>query len=324
MDGGFPALEAALDELVRTVPEPEDDGLPYLPGGPGRSTGPVSARSWTGTLRRGALCVGDEVEVWPGGERAEIRSLESHGQPLARATPGRRVAASLRKADPERLKRGAALAGRGLLSSGDWLDVELEVSPGSPRPVASGERFRFLSGALECAARLRLLDRDELAAGERALCQLHCDRAVAVPARDPFVLRVESPAATIAGRPHPAASARSGDGAGMVAVLAELAGLAGSDRPAYLRARVRQAGARGIPVEDLVRTLGTGPERIRAELRALGACELRSGFADPEVIAALGRAVVDALAAYHLRHPLGARYACGGPRADRRPAGWTS
>ena len=41
----------------------------------------------TGTLRRGALKVGDEVEIYPSGGLAKVRELQSHNEFTERADP---------------------------------------------------------------------------------------------------------------------------------------------------------------------------------------------------------------------------------------------
>ena len=54
-------------------------------------------------------------------------------------------------------------------------------------------------GTHEMDARLRLLDRDVLEAGETGFAQLHCAEPVAVPASEHVILRLPSPPRTVAG-----------------------------------------------------------------------------------------------------------------------------
>ncbi|WP_431271818.1 GTP-binding protein [Dankookia sp. P2] len=195
---GVAPLAAALAELVRAVPAPADLGLAQLsvdrafalPG-----IGPVV----TGTLRRGRLTVGEEVELHPGGRRARVRSLQAHGKPVAAAPPGRRVAVALRGVEISALSRGMVLASPGAALPGEWLDARLAVLGSAPAPVADGATLRLLTGTSEVAARLRLPAGDALSPGQAATVQLRCDPPVVAMAGDGFVLRLpRRPAASAA------------------------------------------------------------------------------------------------------------------------------
>jgi len=196
VDGrGIADLRAALADLTARVPPPAEQGLVHLPvdrvfSRPGFGT------IVTGTLQRGRLSVGEEVEILPGGMRARVRALQVHGAPLPVAVPGGRTAVNLRGVEAGGIRPGAVLATPGLLRPAEWLDVDLRLLPGAPLPLATGREVKLLIGTREVAARLRLPDRDALAPGETAVAQLRCAEPVAVPAREPFVIRTGSPART--------------------------------------------------------------------------------------------------------------------------------
>ena len=63
----------------------------------------------TGTLRRGALAVGDEVAVAPGGLAARVRGVAGAWRARRHGEPGQRVAVNLRGAEPGQVPRGTAL-----------------------------------------------------------------------------------------------------------------------------------------------------------------------------------------------------------------------
>ncbi|MBW8773467.1 MAG: translation elongation factor, partial [Gemmatimonadetes bacterium] len=161
---GMGELRAALADLLASTPEPEDEGFFHLPVDRAFAAAGFGAVV-TGTLRRGAIGVGDEVELLPAGLRARVRGLQVHGLPVERAGPGQRVAVNLRGLKAADLSPGWSLATPGMVARARWLDVELRLLPDA-RPLACGDQVRLLLGTTEAVARLRLLDRAGLAPGE--------------------------------------------------------------------------------------------------------------------------------------------------------------
>ncbi|MCJ2114614.1 SelB C-terminal domain-containing protein [Methylobacterium sp. E-025] len=298
---GLPALSEALAALLDASPPRADDGFPYLP------VDRVFSRAGfgtvvTGTLRRGRLSVGDAVAIVPGGPTATVRGLQIHGRAVATAEPGRRTAVALRGVGLSDLSRGQALAQPDLLVPSRWLDVSLTASPGGD-PLPGGTALRLLFGTSEVAARLRLLDRDALEPGATAPAQLHLDAAVTVPAREPFILRRDSPAITVAGGRvlDPDSRRRKRHDP---RVLADLAGLAGGGPAEALAIRLAQAGAAGAGLRDLARVSGTAPDRVRALLPALGAREVGERILGGPAFASLRDAILAVLAGHHRDQPM--------------------
>jgi selenocysteine-specific elongation factor len=298
---GLPALSEALAALLDASPPRADDGFPYLP------VDRVFSRAGfgtvvTGTLRRGRLSVGDAVAIVPGGPTATVRGLQIHGRAVATAEPGRRTAVALRGVGLSDLSRGQALAPPDLLVPSRWLDVSLTASPGGD-PLPGGTALRLLFGTSEVAARLRLLDRDALDPGATAPAQLHLDAAVTVPAREPFILRRDSPAITVAGGRvlDPDSRRRKRHDP---RVLADLAGLAGGGPAEALAIRLAQAGAAGAGLRDLARVSGTAPDRVRALLPALGAREVGERILGGPAFASLRDAILAVLAGHHRDQPM--------------------
>jgi selenocysteine-specific elongation factor len=180
----------------------------------------------TGTLRRGALAVGDRVEIVPGGLRARVRCLEVHNRPVPMTEPARRVAVNLRDVDRRLLRRGQALCTPGALAPARWLDATLTLLDSAPRPVRHQQQIRLLFGTSEVGARVRLLEGDVIEPGGEALVQLQCAQEITVPAREPFIIRsssgclrppVRSAAAGSSRRPSAAAGDASRPCAGICA-----------------------------------------------------------------------------------------------------------
>ncbi|WP_236728696.1 selenocysteine-specific translation elongation factor [Methylobacterium sp. WSM2598] len=299
---GLADLAGHLADLLGEVPPSPDDGCPVLPIDrvfPRAGFGAVV----TGTLRRGRLALGDAVAVAPEGIEGAVRALQSHGRPVQAAEPGRRVAVALRGIDLAQLRRGQVLAPPGYLVPSRWLDVSLTLLREAPVPLAGGARLRLLAGTADVPVRLRLLDRDALDPGETAPAQLHAEEAVALPAREPFLLRSDAPPLTLGGGVvlDPASRRRRRrDAAG----LAELRRLA-EGRPAeILRARLAAAGRAGATLADLSRLVGIAPERVRRHLVGLGAEAIGERVLGAEVRDALRSEALAALDAHHRAHPL--------------------
>ncbi len=298
---GIGELAAALEGLAEEPAEPPADAALYLPID--RS---FSVRGFgtvvTGTLRGGALAVGSEVEVAPGGRRAEVRGLQIHGASVARALPGRRVAVNLRGVEVDDLPRGHALASPGRLGPSRWLDVSLAVPRGGD-PLATGATLSLLVGTREMPARLRLLDSEAVAPGDRAVAQLKLGDEIAVPAGEPFVLRVPSPARTVAGGRvlDPVSRRRRRRDDGDMAPLRHLA--RGEFREAAV-ARLAAAGRAGLPVGDLARVLSRDEEATAAMLREWGLAVAGGRALHPDFWRENAEALARAVIAFARKHPL--------------------
>ena len=194
---GIDELRRRLATLTAGHAPHSTDGLAYLPIDRAFSVtghGPVV----TGTLRGAAIKAEDTLELLPSRRRVRIRGIQVHGTRVAAALPGQRVALNLRDVELGELEQGMAIAVPDALMPSEWLTVAIRAVPGAP-PLENGIRVSALMGTSELEVRLRLLDRDILHAGGSAIAQLHCAQPVAVPAREPVILRLPSPARTIAG-----------------------------------------------------------------------------------------------------------------------------
>ncbi|MBP1182623.1 selenocysteine-specific translation elongation factor [Methylobacterium sp. PvR107] len=299
---GFSELAAALSALLVEGEPSIDDGFPYLPvdrvfSRPGFGT------VVTGTLRRGPLAVGDTVEIAPGGRTATVRGLQIHGRPVERAEPGRRTAVALRGIGLDEIARGQALSLPGLLAPSHWLDVAITAAASAEAALAAGTNCRLLVGTTEVEARLRLLDRDALEPGASCQAQLHLAEPVAVPAREPFVLRLDSPAATVAGGRviDPESRRRRRNDPRVMVDLAKLA----TGRPSEVIAvRLGQAGAAGAVLPELARLAGVAPERARALLVEAGARDVGERLIGAGAFEALRTGALAALSQHHRDNPM--------------------
>ncbi len=259
-------IAALRDALLAVAVEPgAADGVLFLPIDRSFSVA-GHGTVITGTLRGAKLAPGDELELLPAGERVRVRAVQVHGSRVATARPGQRVAVNLRDVETSRVPRGAALAQPGMLPSSEWLSVRLRAVADAP-PLRTTKKLQLLLGTTELEARLRLLDRDVLEPGEVALAQLHCAAPVSIPAREHFVLRLPSPARTVAGgiilETETARQRRHAPD-----VLCRLSGLATMKPGEVLRQELASAEAIGRSLQRLSRLTSLAPAKVAELLQA--------------------------------------------------------
>jgi len=195
---GLPDLVAKLDAVLADAPPRGDAGRPRLPidrvflmSGFGTVV--------TGTLVDGTIRVGDELEVMPGGRRVRVRGLQRHNERVELVGPGSRVAANLSGVDKTEIVRGDVLAAPGAARATRRVDAKLRVVSGAPQPLRHGAQVLVHAGTAEVAGRLIVLEGDEISPGKQGGGQLYLERPIAAADGDRFVLRVPSPAITVAG-----------------------------------------------------------------------------------------------------------------------------
>jgi selenocysteine-specific elongation factor len=152
----------------------------------------------TGTLISGSVGTGDEVELFPRGEKLRVRGVHSGGKTVERATPGQRTAVNLAGIDHTALKRGMVLATPGKFRKTRRIDVRLELLP-SARKIKQGTRVHFHAGTVETIAEVFLHGEKELAPGGSAFANLKLQDEVLVLPGDRFIVRQFSPVVTIGG-----------------------------------------------------------------------------------------------------------------------------
>jgi selenocysteine-specific elongation factor len=202
---GLADLRIAIGKVLAATPTRVDRGRPRLPidrvfsvAGHGTVV--------TGTLVDGAFEVGQEVEVAPGGRRYRVRALQSHQRSLDRADPGRRVAINVAGAAVEEVGRGMVVCLSGALPAAQYLDLRLRgvreptQGYGDRRPLlCHGQHVVLYTGSAEVRGPVRLLDVEALPVGGECWAQLRLEAPIAALRGDRCVLRVPSPAATVAG-----------------------------------------------------------------------------------------------------------------------------
>ena len=271
---GIDALRQALGALAVNQHPRAADGLAFLPIDRAFSMaghGPVV----TGTLRGTTITAGDTLELLPLRRMVRVRALQVHGKSVATATPGQRVAVNLRDVEIAELKRGMALSAPDTLALSDWLTIAIRAVEGSP-PLKNGMRLRAMLGTGEFDARLRLLDRDVLEAGQSGFAQLHCLEPVALPAGEHVVLRLLSPPQTVAGGKVLESGTRR-QRRKCPRILQRLEDLRVLSPAAMIAAEVQREGPAGTTVRHLSQLAALATPRIVELLRTLPVVVTRSG-----------------------------------------------
>jgi selenocysteine-specific elongation factor len=301
---GLDELVRALDAVLDGTQARRDVGRPRLPidrvftiSGFGTVV--------TGTLVDGGLEVGQELEVLPGDRTVRIRGLQQHNRKVETARPGGRIAVNLSGAEKGDLERGDVLALPGSLASTRRADARVRVLADAPRALRHGAELTLHTGTVEVGARAIVLEGDAIEPGAAGWVQLYLARPIAVWEHDRFVLRIPSPAATIAGgrfadvtpRRHPRHDA---------AVRESLERRAAGD---VLQEELRKY-PRGVAVAALLKaTLATDGDAGSLQARRSG-----DWIWSAEHWSALSERVRATLAEYHTAHPL----RTGMPREELR------
>ena len=295
---GLDAVRQALQELLTSaVPRVEHSYFTLPVDRTFTMTGHGTVA--TGTLRRGRLRLGQTVEIWPGGGRAEVRGLQVHGQAVEEAHPGWRTAVNLRGVKKDDLGRGDTLATPGVLRPTRLLDAELTLLPKADKPVRRGQTVFLYYGTAELLARVYPLGQDTINPGETVLSQFRLAEDAAVPAREPFIIRTYSPVDTVGGGlildPYPQKHTRADE-----AVLRRVQTLARGADADKLAAKLFEAGTEGRDLRQLTLDLG-----LMGDLKptdAIVSCGSTLAL-HRDVFDALQTHALAAVRGYHAAHP---------------------
>jgi selenocysteine-specific elongation factor len=266
----------------------------------------------TGTLVGGPLCVGDAVELQPGGGRGRVRGLQSHGVAAKRVEPGVRCAVNLQGIEFSNLSRGDVVTWPDTLEPTSVLDVQLtwlEVAP----PLETPASVELLAGTAERRARVAPIGAPRIAPGAIAFARIHVEGPpLPVLPGDRFVLRGFARTAmggtTLGGGivldVAPPRRRRSDPG-----LRRDLDELASRDSSRELAVRIRRAGLAGLRRDRLRRETGLDVETLDAALEELRKAQ-RAQPAGTEIwleataLSELETRLETALDAFHAAEPL--------------------
>lgn len=142
----------------------------------------------TGSVVRGRLTCGDQLELLPNRKTVAVRRIESHGVDTKTAEAGQRAALNLTGISVEDVQRGDILATPDSLEPTRLISVWIEPSRQRRRALKKRQGVRFYSGASETQGLLRLLEAADTKS-HRILGQVELSDAVCVHYGEPFVVR---------------------------------------------------------------------------------------------------------------------------------------
>lgn len=195
---GIPELLGALDAVLTGVQRPKPSGDARLPVDRTFSVAGFGTVV-TGTLQDGALELDTKLDILPGSGQTRVRGIQIHGQDVAHAMPGARVAVNLTGLAASDIPKGAVLVPHKSISPTRLLDAQLQILPHAQFPLRNGREIYFYTGTSGVRTTVRLLDTDTLYAGQTGWAQMRTTNPVTVRPGDRFILRQLSPVATLGG-----------------------------------------------------------------------------------------------------------------------------
>ncbi len=262
---GLAALLAALDRVTQSVGSRADAPGPARLHIDRVFTIRGAGTVVTGTLWSGSIARGDTLELLPGGRRVRVRGVQVHGEALAGAAAGQRIAVNLTGIGRAEISRGQVLTSAGSEFRPTYvIDAELTFGPDEPAP---GERVQIHHGTRETPARLAWL-------GGR-FWQLRLEQPLVPTAGDRLVVRRIAPPTTLGGgavlNVHPRKHGPSRELTAALERLARGEPLAEPDRPRESARASRPRAATEPP--------GAPPPLSRSALELEG--RLRDAGAEP-------------------------------------------
>jgi selenocysteine-specific elongation factor len=280
----------------------------------------------TGTLVSGSLDVESAAALLPGDRAVKVRGLQVHGERVARAEAGQRVAVNLGGVDTADVQRGQTIAPAGAFLATRVADVRLELL-GAAKALRHGARLRFHQGTSEVMGRVAVSSiiaggdaegaassAAEVPPGRSAYARLRLEAPIVVTRGDRFILRAYSPPDTIGGGvvldpQPPRGGIRTAHGKARFADLDPYASAnpsAAAERAALLLAG--EACQSGLPRASLTARLGLLTDDARApveRLRERGALvAIGPVLVAPSQLDAIGQRLLDLTQAYHRDHPM--------------------
>ncbi|MXX60395.1 MAG: selenocysteine-specific translation elongation factor [Holophagales bacterium] len=261
---GLERLRAALVELARSAtPIDRDRSLPArLPIDRAfhlRGLGVLV----TGTLARGIVSVGDELDILPDVGRARVRSIEVHGDRRQQAEAGERTSLQLVGVDLEQVARGHELTAPGVYRATTSLLVRCRLLSTAPEPLEGSSPVRLHVNAAQRMGKLRPLEAERLAPGQEAVAEVRLDEPLVAVRSDRFVIRRPSPQTTLGGGEvlDPAWRRPRGRSLGPT-----IEALNSSDRQAATVQWTADGREAGLAVAELALRLGVVPADAEDEL----------------------------------------------------------
>lgn len=252
---GIEQLKDELSKLANGRLLRSDHGLPRLPLDRSfavKGFGTVV----TGTLWSGQFRIGEIVQIYPTLKTARIRGLQTHGNPVEIARAGQRTAVNLAGIDHAEIQRGFVLSRPNTFAASNVIDLLVNWLDDGDIPLGRAQ-FLYHSGTAELSSTLKVLSHER---NKCTFARLWLSGPVVTTPGDRFVLRLPSPARTVAGGSiidafPPKRLSRS-------KTVARLQKLAIADLPERILLLTEESRT-GRQIEELVRLVDAPPETVK-------------------------------------------------------------
>lgn len=195
----YKEVKHSLGELVKTIKDEEQEKIVFRMSVDRSFSVKGFGTIITGTSQGKDLKVGDLLQIYPGDRTAKIRGIQNHGVSVNTLSAGNRCAINLAGIDKEDIKRGSVVATPNALSVTRLMDVEINYLSSNSKVLKNNQRVRFHHGTKEIICRIKLLDKQELKAGDSGYAQLILEKELVGFTGDLGILRNYSPMFTIGG-----------------------------------------------------------------------------------------------------------------------------
>ncbi|TAN22593.1 MAG: hypothetical protein EPN30_08225 [Actinomycetota bacterium] len=176
----------------------------------------------TGTLTGGHIDIDQELAVFPSSGKTwnvkvanlnraflenlndssmkvRVRGLQSHGQKLQRADPGRRLALNLLGVSSEQLSRGDVLIDADQWCATSMFDATIKVLSNLSHGISKKGAYAIYIGSGDYLVKINVLGKSELEPGESGGIRVHLNSLVPLGRGDRFILRELGRQETVAG-----------------------------------------------------------------------------------------------------------------------------
>ena len=261
----------------------------------------------TGTCISGSVHPGEEVEIYPSGKSARIRTVQAYHEEVKEAGAGQRVALNLQGVEKQEIERGTIVGRPGTLLLTSRIDATLRYLKLPFKPIKNNTILRFHIATAQVEARLILLDRAELEPGQEAFVQFSFFEPIVILPGDRYIMRGSYAIQTLGGGTvlDIAPGRHKRLSAGLDAIYELL-------RRGSLRQKadyhVEKGGYRGVGRDYLAMLLGLKKEGVDAivdelardkKIRAVGKTVVRAERFD-----AYKKLLEDLLKEFHAKNPL--------------------
>jgi selenocysteine-specific elongation factor len=261
----------------------------------------------TGTCISGSVHPGEEVEIYPSGKSARIRTVQAYHEEVKEAGAGQRVALNLQGVEKQEIERGTIVGRPGTLLMTSRIDATLRYLKLPFKPIRNNTILRFHIATAQVEARLILLDRAELEPGQEAFVQFSFFDPIVILPGDRYIMRGSYAIQTLGGGMvldiAPGRHKRLSAGLDAIYELLRRGSL--QQKADY---HVEKGGYRGVARDYLAMLLGLKKEGIDAivdelarekKIRAVGKTVVRAERFD-----AYKKLLEDLLNEFHAKNPL--------------------